>query len=114
MYVIMWAGLLVLVYCDEVNREKGRGLRIFHVGGSTVYVGEFNGVFKMTGVGYSGSADDRFGACDYSSWNSGRMEFLVWSVGGCLNETYAVGMYAVNDYTVNDEWFWVGACLMRS
>ena len=55
---------LVLVYCDEVNKENSYGLRIFHVGGSTVYVEGINGIFKMTGVGYSGHAADRFGACD--------------------------------------------------
>ena len=93
----MRTGLLVLVDCDEVNKENSYGLRIFHVGGSTVYVGEFNGVFKMTGVGYDEHAADRFGACDHFESTLSGIRYAL-SAGGCFwREDCGVSYLSVND-----------------
>ena len=93
----MRTGLLVLVNCDEVNRENRSGLRIFHVGGSTASVGEWNGMFKMTGVEYTDHSADRFGACDhFESTLSGIRYALV--AGGCFwREDCGVSYLSVND-----------------
>lgn len=72
----------MLVYCDEVNKQDNRGLRVFHVGGSVISIAEVNGMFKMTGVEYSNHAADRFGACDkFWSYLSG-IQYAYCS-GGC-------------------------------
>lgn len=93
----MRTGLLVLVNCDEMNRENRSGLRIFHVGGSTASVGEWNGMFKMTGVEYTDHSADRFGACDYFGSNLSDIRYALTGCGCAWWEDCGAAYLSVND-----------------